>query len=142
MEKVHTQIFIKILCIQNNNYRVIVFKVPPTREMVQSLLDLNEKKSFFDILTLLTLLIETSLLFILPRQTAQYFFLFLFLFWRLAYNVGLGILLKNQSESRNLVRLAKKYKIFDDKSHPKLSKWLKVQLSTKMGSAYNFHVKY
>lgn len=110
--------------------------------MVQSLLDLHEKKSFFDILTLLTLLIEISLLFILPRQTAQYFFLFLFLFWRLAYNVGLGILLKNQSESRNLVRLAKKYKIFDDKSHPKLSKWLKVQLSTKMGPAYNFHVKY
>lgn len=110
--------------------------------MVQSLLDLNEKKSFFDILTLLTLAIEISLLFILPRQTAQYFFLFLFLFWRVAYNVGLGILLKNQSESKNLVRLAKKHKIFDEKAHPKLTKWLKNQLSTKMGSDYNFYVNW
>lgn len=110
--------------------------------MVQSLLDLNEKKSFFDILTLLTITIEISLLFILPRHIAQYFFLFLFLFWRIAYNLGLGILLKNQSESRHLVRLAKKYKIFDDKAHPKLSKWLKVQLSIKMNSDYNFYVNY
>ncbi|KAG2205387.1 hypothetical protein INT47_007172 [Mucor saturninus] len=83
--------------------------------------------------------VEISLLFILPRQTAQYFFLFLFLFWRVAYNVGLGILLKNQSESKNLVRLAKKLKIFDEKAHPKLTKWLKNQLSTKMGSDYNFY---
>ncbi|KAI8050087.1 phospholipid methyltransferase-domain-containing protein [Thamnidium elegans] len=114
-----------------------VFKVPATREMVQSLLDPKEPKSFLDILTLFTILVEIILFFTLPRQVAQCFFFFLFLFWRLAYNLGLGILLKNQSEKRNIVRLTKR--LLDEKIHPKLSKWLNVQLSIKMNSDYNFH---
>ncbi|CAO3642246.1 unnamed protein product [Mucor hiemalis] len=115
-----------------------VFKVPSTREMVQSLLDPNEKKSFFDFLTLATLLVEISLLFLLPRHIAQYFFIAVFLFWRLAYNLGLGILLKEQSDSRLLVKWAKHYKIFDEKANPKTYKWLKYQLSLKMKNDYNF----
>lgn len=103
--------------------------------MVQSLMDPKEPKSLFDILTLATLLFEIVLLFLLPRKAAQYLFLGLFLFWRLAYNVGLGILLKYQSDKQGLVKLAKKYRIFED---PGKRKWLKTQLSMKMHQDYDF----
>ncbi|EPB92570.1 hypothetical protein HMPREF1544_00583 [Mucor circinelloides 1006PhL] len=112
-----------------------VFRVPVTREMVQSLMDPKEPKSVFDILTLATLLFEIALLFLLPRKVSQYLFLAIFLFWRLAYNVGLGALLKYQSDSRGLVKLAKKYRIFED---PRSRKWLKTQLSMKMHQDYDF----
>ena len=108
--------------------------------MVQSLLDPNVKKGFFDLITLATISVEISLLFILPRHVAQYFFLVLFLFWRLGYNLGLGILLKNQSDTRRLVHLAKKYELFDPHTNPKTCKWLKEQLGMKMNSDYDFDV--
>lgn len=107
---------------------------------MQSLLDPNEKKSFFDYLTLATLAIEIGLLFLLPRHVSQYFFLVLFLFWRSAYNIGLGYLLKYQSNSRSLVHFAEKYKLFDLKKNPKVASWLKEQLSMKMDQHYDFEV--
>lgn len=114
------------------------FNVPVTREMVQSLMDPNEPKSYFDFITLATLGIEVLLLFMLPRKVAQYFFLVLFLFWRFAYNAGLGYLLKYQSDKRGLVKLAKQYHIFDMNVHPRLCALLKKQLSMKMKSDYDF----
>jgi phosphatidylethanolamine N-methyltransferase len=140
MEKVTNKKIQKRFLFNTKTFFCIVFKVPLTREMVQSLADPNEKKSFFDILTLTTLLLEVALLFTLPRQVGRVFFLLLFFFWRIAYNVGLGFLLKYQSEQKGLVKLAKEYKIFDEKAHPRLVKWLKMQLSMKMGSDYNFDV--
>lgn len=108
-----------------------VFKVPKTREMVQSLFDPREPKTFFDLLTLATLFLQLALFLWLPRSTSQYFFLFLFLFWRLAYNLGLGVLLKWQSNRRGLVKLAKQHKIFENQ-------WLTNQLSMKMNpTEYN-----
>ncbi|KAI8642269.1 phospholipid methyltransferase-domain-containing protein [Parasitella parasitica] len=112
-----------------------VFRVPVTREMVQSLMDPKEPKSLFDIVTLAILMCEITLLFILPRKTSQYLFLALFLFWRFGYNVGLGILLKYQSDKRGLVKLVKKHRVFEN---PKWRKWLKMQLSMKMHKDYDF----
>lgn len=108
--------------------------------MVQSLLDPKEPKSLFDFTTLSIIFIQIFLCFYLSRSVAQYFFLILFIFWRLAYNLGLGILLKSQSEKRNLVRFVRR--LLDEKSHPTLSKWLSVQLSYKMGPDYNFHASF
>jgi phosphatidylethanolamine N-methyltransferase len=109
--------------------------------MVQSLLDPNEQKSWFDFITLATLAIEISLFFILPRKAAKYFYISLFLFWRLAYNLGLGLLLKYQSDTRFLVKWVQKHKLFDEKGpHPKVAKWLKTQLSLKMSTDYDFDV--
>ncbi|KAI8373027.1 phospholipid methyltransferase-domain-containing protein [Radiomyces spectabilis] len=116
----------------------VVFRVPATREMVQSLLDPREKKSFFDKITLAIMAVEILLFFVLPRPVKQILFIFVFAFWRLGYNVGLGILLKYQSDSRALVHLAKKYQIFDQKANPALYQWLQRQLSMKMGDDYNF----
>ncbi|KAI8641106.1 phospholipid methyltransferase-domain-containing protein [Parasitella parasitica] len=112
-----------------------VFRVPVTREMVQSLMDPKEPKSLFDIATLAILMCEITLLFILPRKTSQYLFLALFLFWRFGYNDGLGILLKYQSDKRGLVKLVKKHRVFEN---PKWRKWLKMQLSMKMHKDYDF----
>ncbi|KAI8093518.1 phospholipid methyltransferase-domain-containing protein [Halteromyces radiatus] len=112
------------------------FRVPVTHEMVSTLLDPQQKKGFFDILTLGIMAVQISLFFLLPTRTKQFLFLALFSFWRLAYNVGLGALLKFQSDSRGLVRMAKKYKLFDPQS--KTYHWLKRELSVKMGDDYDY----
>ncbi|KAI8143674.1 phospholipid methyltransferase-domain-containing protein [Fennellomyces sp. T-0311] len=116
----------------------LVFRVPATRDMVTALLNPKEKKSFFDILTLGAMAIEIGLYFVLPSWFKQPLFIFIFMFWRLAYNAGLGALLKYQSDSKGLVRLATHYKIFDKEANPKLYRWLQVQLSMKMGDDYDF----
>ncbi|KAI9471424.1 phospholipid methyltransferase-domain-containing protein [Zychaea mexicana] len=115
-----------------------VFRVPATRDMVTALLNPKEKKSFFDLLTLGTMAVEIALLFLLPTWAKQTLFIFIFFFWRLAYNAGLGALLKYQSDSRGLVRMAQKYQIFDQDANPKAYRWLKTQLSMKMGDDYDF----
>ncbi|KAI8969025.1 phospholipid methyltransferase-domain-containing protein [Mycotypha africana] len=115
-----------------------VFRVPLTREMVSNLLNPQIKKGIFDWITLGIMFAEIGLFFALPAWFKGVFFLFTFFFWRLAYNVGLGFLLKYQSDNRGLVRLAKKYRIFDRAANPKLYQWLRHQLSIKMGDDYDF----
>lgn len=118
----------------------IVFRVPVTREMVATLLDPTSKKSVFDWITLGTMAFEIALFFLLPLRTKRILFTFIFFFWRLCYNVGLGVLLKEQSDNRGLVKWAKKYKIFDREANPKIYNFLHHQLSMKMGDDYDFEV--
>ncbi|KAI8978368.1 phospholipid methyltransferase-domain-containing protein [Pilobolus umbonatus] len=87
------------------------FDVPFTQEMLPSLLDFSQKKGVFDIITLSSLVI-----------------------CRLSYNIGLGHLLRYQSERRGIVRWVEYYGIFDNQRHPLLANWLKGQLETKMKS--------
>lgn len=108
--------------------------------MVTALLNPKEAKSFFDLLTLGIMGVEIALFFVLPVWAKQLLFVFVFAFWRLAYNAGLGVLLKYQSDGRGLVRLAKKYEIFDAEKNPKVYRWVKRQLSMKMGDDYDFDV--
>lgn len=108
--------------------------------MVANLLNPKIKKGVFDWLTLGTMAIEIGLFFVLPCWAKRALFLFIFFFWRLAYNAGLGILLKYQSDSRGLVRLAKKYQLFDRDANPTAYHWLQHQLSIKMGDDYDFAV--
>ncbi|KAI9307991.1 phospholipid methyltransferase-domain-containing protein [Cunninghamella echinulata] len=113
-----------------------VFRVPVTHEMVSNLLDPKKKKGFFDLLTLGIMAFEILLFFILPVRAKQFLFIGIFAFWRLAYNVGLGLLLKYQSDSRGLVRFAEKLSLFDKDS--KTYHWLKKELSLKMDDDYDF----
>lgn len=108
--------------------------------MVNTLFDPRQGKSVFDMVTLGVMAVEILFFFSLSRQSKRIFFVFVFFFWRLAYNVGLGILLKYQSDTRGLVLFAKKHKIFEENANPKLYKWLKHQLSIKMGDDYDFTV--
>ena len=118
----------------------LVFRVPVTRDMLTAVLDPQSSKTFFDLFTLAIMGLEIGLFFILPSGFRRYFYMFIFVFWRLSYNLGLGVLLKYQSEERGLVNLAKKYKVFDAKKNPKIHAWLKHQFTRKMGKDYDFEV--
>lgn len=108
--------------------------------MLTTVFDTKAKKSTFDIFTFTVIGCQVILFFVLPASTSRWLFLLLFFFWRFAYNVGLGIILKYQSDKRGVVLWIKRNKFFDKEKNKKLYLFLKKELSTKMGSDYNFEV--
>lgn len=94
-----------------------------------------------DLLTLFLLGLQLVLFVSLSRPTARIFFGFYFAMWRLAYNAGLGYVLKRQSETRWIVRTVKRNGWFDDKRQPKIAQWAKNELQKKMGKDYDFTVR-
>ncbi|KAI1987772.1 phosphatidylethanolamine N-methyltransferase [Ophidiomyces ophidiicola] len=120
-----------------------VFTVPHTRDMVSQLLSPSEPKNFSDILVLSILAIHISLLLYLPSFLRVPMFALLFLFWRAAYNVGIGWLLHMQSNHRTLILWARKLKLFVDPStgenpHPFIYRFIKRELETKIPEDYSF----
>ncbi|EPS43737.1 hypothetical protein H072_2275 [Dactylellina haptotyla CBS 200.50] len=116
-----------------------VFVVPQTHDMVSTLLSPKEPKNLSDLLVLGVLAFHISLLFILPQWSLKPVFMFLFLFWRAGYNLGIGLLLRTQSKYKRLVHWAVKYKIFDRDAHPRLHAFIKTEISTKIPSEdYDF----
>jgi hypothetical protein len=59
--------------------------------------------------------------------------------WRLAYNAGLGIVLKKQSESKWIVNLVKRKGWMKE---GKVRNWIESELRAKMGKDYDFNVGY
>jgi phosphatidylethanolamine N-methyltransferase len=92
-------------------------------------------------LTLFLLGLQLVLFVSLSRPTARIFFGFYFAMWRLAYNAGLGYVLKRQSETRWIVRTVKRNGWFDEKRQPKIAQWAKNELRKKMGKDYDFTVR-
>lgn len=82
-----------------------LFKVPVTNDMVQQLFDPNLKKSHFDYLIVLTLLSNCFIYYFLPENYKIITFIGFYLFWRLCYNVGIGILLYYQSKYQSLFKI-------------------------------------
>ncbi|KAF9414265.1 phosphatidylethanolamine N-methyltransferase [Podila epigama] len=82
--------------------------------------------------------VQIFLFFSLPTTVKRFLFLIIFTFWRAGYNAGLGYLLKLQSERRGLVAWARGSGIFDKNSGNPWYDWLKVELSCKMESDYDF----
>ncbi|KAK9767125.1 phosphatidylethanolamine N-methyltransferase [Basidiobolus ranarum] len=115
-----------------------IFKVPATSDMLTTLFDPIVEKSAFDYFTLGVLCFQAFLFFVLPSEFRKYFFLVVFLLWRAAYNLGLGLLLKYQSDKRGLVSLARKKGIFDADKGGKYYTWIKKELTAKMGKDYDF----
>ncbi|KAI5304570.1 phosphatidylethanolamine N-methyltransferase, partial [Ascosphaera atra] len=120
-----------------------VFLVPQTHDMVTQLLSPTSPKNYSDLLVLTILTLHVLLLTYLPPSLRIPVFAAVFLFWRAAYNVGIGILLHNQSTHGRLVLLARKYKIFENPStgnqpRPRLYSFLKRELETKIPADYNF----
>lgn len=91
-------------------------------------------------MTLFLLGLQLVLFVTLSRPTARIFFGLYFALWRTAYDVGLGYVLKRQSEERWIVRTVKRNGWFDDKRHPKAAQWVKNELKKKMGKTYDFAV--
>lgn len=108
--------------------------------MVSSLFDPWTAKSFFDLLTLGMMALQIILFLMLPVHVKRGLFLVIFLAWRSSYNIGLGYLLKWQSEKKGLVMWAKRKGWFDERKNPKVYRWLRRELSVKMGPDYHYEV--
>ncbi|KAJ5670412.1 Phosphatidylethanolamine N-methyltransferase [Penicillium maclennaniae] len=120
-----------------------VFTVPQTHDMVSQLLSPSEPKNMSDAFVLVLLALHISLLWVLPAGAKVPVFAVVYLFWRAAYNGGIGWLLHNQSHHKTMIRWAEKTKVFvnpatGDNPHPTLYNWIKRELETKIPHDYNF----
>jgi len=101
--------------------------------MVSTLLSPTAPKNASDFVVLGILALHITALFALPTSTLRVnVLLFAFLFWRAAYNLGIGILLHSQSNHKALVYWARKSRIFSaEKKHP-LYNVIKRELAAKI----------
>lgn len=106
--------------------------------MLSSIFDPRQPKTPLDIVTVVSLVLQIVCYFALSRPAAQLFFFVYFAFWRGSYNLGLGWILKQQSEKGWIVRQIKLHGWMDAERRPKVHAWVKQQLVTKMDTDYNF----
>lgn len=120
-----------------------VFIVPQTHDMVSQLLSPSQPKNLSD-LAVLGVLASMILTFcMLPKRARIPVFAVVFLFWRAAYNAGIGWLLDGQSKHKRLVLWAKQSHIFEKPEtgrnpNPALYKLLERELETKIPHDYKF----
>ena len=117
--------------------------VPQTHDMVSQLLSPTQPKNVSDVIILTVLAWHLALLYVLPSWASVPIFAAVYLFWRAAYNAGIGWLLHVQSHHKQLVAWAKKCKIFENPStgnnpYPELYKQLKREMETKIAKDYHF----
>lgn len=120
-----------------------VFTVPQTHDMVSQLLDPREPKNLADLVVIAILALHILVLILLPSYLRRPIFAGVFLFWRGCYNVGIGYLLRIQSNHKRLVTWARKTNIFENPStgknpRPWLYNLIKRELETKIPYNYKF----
>ncbi|TIC96167.1 Phosphatidylethanolamine N-methyltransferase [Colletotrichum higginsianum] len=120
-----------------------VFTVPTTHDMVSQLLDPRQPKNLSDVLVLAILALQISAAYYLPSNLKRPIFALVFLFWRAAYNIGIGYLLTIQSKHRRLETWAARWKLFEHpgsgkQPRPWLYNMLKRELETKIPEDYEF----
>ncbi|KAH9821255.1 phospholipid methyltransferase-domain-containing protein [Melampsora americana] len=115
-----------------------LFKIPETHDVLSSLFNPSLPKSNLDLITLFSLTFQIILLNFFKTNTLRKVYLLSFVFWRLTYNVGLGWLLKRQSERKLIVKWISSNRYFDSKRYPKFSKWVEAQLNSKMSHSTDY----
>jgi len=120
-----------------------VFIVPHTHDMVSQLLSPSQPKNLSDLAVLAVLATLISTLYILPKSARIPVFAVIFLFWRAAYNAGIGWLLDVQSKHNRLVLWAKNSHIFEKPEsgknpHPAIYTLLEQEMETKIPADYKF----
>jgi phosphatidylethanolamine N-methyltransferase len=120
-----------------------VFVVPHTHDMVSQLLSPSQPKNLSDLAVLAVLASLISTFYLLPKSARIPVFALIFLFWRAAYNAGIGWLLDVQSKHNRLVLWAKNSRIFENPEtgknpHPTIYKFLKREMETKIPKDYKF----
>ncbi|KAL5890003.1 phosphatidylethanolamine N-methyltransferase [Pyricularia oryzae] len=118
-----------------------VFTVPTTHDMVSQLLDPRQPKNLSDVIVLAILGMHILAAYALPSHLKRPVFAAIFIFWRASYNIGIGILLRVQSQHKLLVVKAKKWGIFEDPAsgknpRPWLYHLLKRELEAKIPEDY------
>ena len=118
--------------------------MPPTYDMVETLFKSSSPRTIYEIVPVFIMILQIiSTLLPLPR----WFYLLQFLFWRCAYNVGLGWILSWQSARKGWVKVCRKagFGPKTDKEVKKGVSWwvnlLKMELCRKMGSGYDYDVR-
>ncbi|CCK72348.1 phosphatidylethanolamine N-methyltransferase KNAG_0J02690 [Huiozyma naganishii CBS 8797] len=114
----------------------VTFKPPKTHDMVRSLFDPTVKKSFLEVCIFLVLLSN----FVTAYKFAHWFgvpftknvYLLQYIFWRLCYNVGIGIVLHYQSHYETLTRWAREHRWFDKGNKSKLAQFLQFEIKSKL----------
>ncbi|CAO2654629.1 Nn.00g113620.m01.CDS01 [Neocucurbitaria sp. VM-36] len=120
-----------------------VFIVPHTHDMVSQLLSPTQPKNLSDVAVLAVLAGLIFTLYVLPKSARIPVFAAIFLFWRAAYNAGIGWLLDAQSKHNRLVLWAKNSCIFEKPNtgknpHPTIYKLIKREMETKIPTDYKF----
>ncbi|KJZ79816.1 Phosphatidylethanolamine N-methyltransferase [Hirsutella minnesotensis 3608] len=120
-----------------------VFVVPTTHDMVSQLLDPRQPKNLSDLVVLGILALHILAAYLIPSPYKRPVFALLFLLWRAAYNIGIGILLNLQSNHRRLITWARRWKLFQDPKtgdnpRPWLYNLLKRELEAKIPQDYEF----
>ncbi|KAE9575990.1 Phosphatidylethanolamine N-methyltransferase [Colletotrichum fructicola] len=120
-----------------------VFTVPTTHDMVSQLLDPRQPKNLSDLLVLAILALQIGAAYFIPASWKRPVFALVFLFWRAAYNIGIGYLLTIQSQHRRLETWAARWKLFEHPSsgkqpRPWLYNMLKRELEAKIPEDYSF----
>ncbi|KAF1944310.1 phosphatidylethanolamine N-methyltransferas-like protein [Clathrospora elynae] len=120
-----------------------VFIVPQTHDMVSQLLSPSQPKNLSDMAVLAVLAALILTFYALPKSARIPVFAAIFLFWRAAYNAGIGWLLNAQSKHSRLVLWAKNSHVFEKPEsgknpHPTLYKLLKREMETKIPQDYKF----
>ncbi|KAG6333073.1 hypothetical protein ID866_6015 [Astraeus odoratus] len=115
-----------------------VFRVPTTHDVLTALFHPAYPKSHLDIINLSLLGLQLVLFYFLPLAVSRPFFLFYFVFWRAAYDAGLGWVLTKQSKRRWIVREVQRLGWLDEKRKPMMRRWIRAQLAGKMGKDYSF----
>lgn len=118
-----------------------VFRVPATHDVLTALFHPSYPKSHFDLLNLGLLALQLLLFFYLPRSMSRPFFLCYFIFWRAAYDGGLGWVLTKQSKKKWIVREVLRRGWLDENRRPAVRNWIRAQLVGKMGQDYSFDVR-
>ncbi|KAF4587204.1 Phosphatidylethanolamine N-methyltransferase [Ophiocordyceps camponoti-floridani] len=118
-----------------------VFVVPTTHDMVSQLLDPRQPKNLTDLVVLGFLALHIVAAWLLPAGSKRTVFALIFLAWRAAYNIGIGLLLHVQSHHGRLITWARRWKLFEDprtgdNPRPWLYGLLKRELEAKIAQDY------
>jgi phosphatidylethanolamine N-methyltransferase len=116
----------------------VFFEVPETHDMVRSLFDPTLRKSYAEVLIFISLVANVGVYRWLSSQQARiYGFCALYAFWRLAYNLGIGLILYRQSNHNTLVNFAKRQGLFKHDNNTLLQKLTHLEMKSKMGRSYD-----
>ncbi len=111
--------------------------------MVSQLLSPSQPKNASDVAILCVLAGLILTFYVLPKSARIPVYAVTFLFWRAAYNAGIGWLLDAQSKHNRLVLWAKNSHIFENPAtgknpYPSAYKILERELETKIPTDYTF----
>ena len=113
------------------------FIAPETHDIIKSLFDPYIKKSILTKVILLLLFLSTTIFWLVRDNKLRIqIYIGMYLFWRLSYNVGIGYLLRKQSNEFMLLDYAKENQIFDSKSKSLLARLAQFEIRSQMDSLY------